>query len=215
MAFFTKPDPGTSCLLLVRHGATVANLVRPNRLQGQGTDLPLSEEGRLQAEATGRFLAAAPIERVLASPLARAVQTAEAIAGPHGISVEQCKPVIECDVGHWEGMTWEHIEQQHPEAYDAFMSNPAESGYPGGENFTQVQSRVTPALDRLLEELDGSMAAVVGHNVVNRVYLAGLLGVPLQLGRRISQKNGGINLIRRRGGETKVVTLNSICHLEP
>ena len=214
MGFFSNPDPDTSFLILVRHGATTANLERPNRLQGQRIDLPLSDEGRRQAEAVARLLASHPLARVLSSPLKRAMETADAIASPHEVPVESVAALIECDVGRWEGMSWEAIEHEDPVRYRAFMSDPTHDGYAGGENFAQVHDRVAPVLGQLLEEARGTTVAVVGHNVVNRVCLADILGVPSRLSRHIVQHNGGVNVIRWRAGETTLITLNSIWHLE-
>lgn len=214
MAFFSKPAADTTHLILIRHGATEANAARPYRLQGYRTDLPLYEIGRRQAEAAGEFLAKSPLSRVLASPLRRAVETAEQIARPHGLTVESWQDVIECDVGRWDGMTWESIEREDPEAYLAFMADPSTAGYPEGETYRGVQQRVFPPLDRLLRESAGTTLAVVAHNIVNRAYLASLLGVPIADARRIPQNNGGVNLIRHTPEGTKVLTVNSIVHLE-
>jgi len=214
MSFFSVPDAETTYLVLIRHGATEANAARPYRLQGYRTDLPLFDLGRRQAREVGRFLATCPLKRVLTSPLRRAVETAEHVARSHGLRVEPWPDVIECDVGRWDGMTWERIEREDPEAYRLFMADPATAGYPEGESYRDVQQRVAPAFEGLLRESAGTSVAVVSHNVVNRAYLAGLLGVPISEARRIPQNNGGISLIRRTPAGTKVLTVNSILHLE-
>ena len=69
--------PDTTHLYLVRHGATDANLQRPHVLQGRGINLSLNELGQRQAAAVGRFLAGLPIQHVYASPMLRAMQTAD------------------------------------------------------------------------------------------------------------------------------------------
>ena len=77
----------------------------------------------------------------------------------------------------------------------------------------EVQRRIVPALDDLLKKHPGQSIVVVSHNVVNRCYLAHLLGLPLARGRSIAQENCGANVIRRRGEKTSLVTLNSAFHL--
>jgi hypothetical protein len=48
---------------------------------------------------------------------------------------------------------------------------------------------------------------------VNRVIAAHLLGIPLARARGIFQENCGINLLKHRHGQTKLITLNAVTHL--
>ncbi len=201
-------------LYLIRHGATDNNLARPPRLQGRRMDVPLSATGRRQAEQAAAFLSSRPIAAVYSSPLLRARQTAETIARPHGLKVHFVDALIECDVGQWEGRSWPDIEQSEPEAYRQFMTNAYEHGYRGGENLRQVEERVAPAFALLLAAHAAQRIIVVAHNVVNRVYLGRLLDVPPAKRRGVPQENCGINLIRCDAGEAKLLTLNSVWHLE-
>ncbi len=201
-------------LFLIRHGATKANESRPYVLQGRNMDLPLSETGRRQAEQLGRFLAQRNIARVVSSPMKRAVETAQAVAQPHGLTVEVCEELTECDVGRWEGMDWDSIMQQYPDEYQRFMDNPAEHGYLEGETYSDVLHRVQPALQKIIEQAEGRPTVVVAHNVVNRAYLSTLLGIELRKAKSIPQNNTGVNVIRQRDGELKLLTLNAVFHLD-
>jgi broad specificity phosphatase PhoE len=207
------PAPDTCLALLIRHGATANNVCRPVRLQGRGSDLPLSPEGIRQAEETGRFLADMKLDAVFASPLLRAQQTAIAIAGPHRLSVQTIEPLTEVDVGTWEGYTWEDIERRWPAEHRQFMDDPATFPYLGGESLDQVQQRVRSVFNELLRSHLGQTIALVTHNVVNRVLLAPLLGTPLKAARGIHQDNCGINVVAYRDGRAKLITLNSVLHL--
>ncbi len=203
-----------SCVMfLVRHAATLNNLARPPKIQGLGAEIALSDEGRLQAERTARFLSDQPITAAFCSPLLRAVETAQVIAAPHGLTPVPVNPLHEVDVGNWEGRSWVDIEQEEPDAYQRFMTDPATHGYAGGENLTQVQQRILPAVMQLLHAQVGKVILVVGHNVVNRVLLATLLEVPLAKARGIDQNNCGVNIIRYRRQQLKVLTTNAAFHL--
>lgn len=208
-----SPAPDTSWLYLIRHGETANNLARPPRLQGRRTDPALSDSGRRQTEKTARFLSGTVLKNVFSSPLLRARETAEAIAVHHGLDVIVVDDLVEADVGVWEGRDWAEIERNDPEAYRAFMENAAENPYLGGETVTDVLERTAPALERLLVENLGSSIAAVAHNVVNRVWLAQLLGLAKSKYRSIPQDNCGVNLIRYRKGQVKVVTVNGVFHL--
>ena len=207
------PAPDTALLYLVRHGATANNVARPARLQGRATDLPLSPDGERQAAETANFLSNDQIAAVYSSPLLRAVQTAESIALAHGLPPARLDDLIECDIGRWEGRSWEEIEASEPEAFRLFTADPATNPYAGGENLEQVHARVAPAIDRLLTNSAGKAIVVVAHNVVNRAYLAQYMNLPLSRARTIPQHNCGISLLSSQSGVVKLVTLNSIFHL--
>lgn len=209
----TRP-PADTMLYLVRHGATDANQQRPYVLQGRGIDLPLNDVGRKQAESVGRFLSRMQVHRVFSSPMLRAVETAGTIADYHNVDVTLREELIECDVGQWEGMDWDSIMRAYPEAYQAFMENPAENPYLGGESYGDVLRRVQPAMTEILRHHVGESVVVVAHNVVNRAYLASLLGLDLRKAKDLSQSNGGVNVIRDRDGKTSLLTLNAHFHLD-
>ncbi len=201
-------------LYLIRHGATEANLTRPPRLQGRKSNPPLARLGVRQAEATRDFLAIRPVDRCYCSPLLRAVQTASIVAAPHGLSPEPLDDLTECDVGRWEGLDWQTIRYLDAEGHQRFHANPAEFGYPGGESFADVYRRVAPALEELLVRHPGEAVLVVGHHVVNRTYLAGLLGLTPDQARQVKLDNCGISVVVREDGETSVSTLNAAFHLQ-
>lgn len=210
----TKAAAKPSLMYLVRHGATDHNVARPPRLQGCRTDPPLSEAGLRQAQATADLLVAYEIDAVYASPLLRSRQTAEIVAAPHGLNVDQLDEIIEVDVGDWEGRSWDEIERTDCEAYRLFMEDPGSHPYLGGESFGQVQERVVPAFEQLLAQHPGAQIVLAGHNIVNRTYLAFLLGIPVARARVISQHNCGINVVRYRNGKMELRVLNSLFHLE-
>lgn len=207
-----SPTEDACILFMVRHGATDNNLADPPLLQGRA-DVPLSVAGQRQAARTGELLATQKIRRVYSSPLSRARQTAEAIAKPHQLAVEVVPRIEEIDVGRWEGRSWKEIAVSEPERYQQFMANPAEHGYAGGENVTDLYQRVQPAMEALLAANLGGQIVVVGHNLVNRTFLARLLGLPLAEVRTVNQDNCGVSVARYRDGEIKLLSMNSVFHL--
>lgn len=211
---YVQPDPESCIAYLIRHGATDNNIAHPPRLQGRGVDLGLSDQGHGQAERAARFLAEQPIAAVYSSPLLRAMETAEQIARCHQLSVIPIEALCEVDVGRWEGRSWEEIARTEPEAHRRFMEDAAEFGYPEGENMDEVLARVAPAFQHVFEAHLGEQVVVVGHNVVNRVFLAHVLGVPLAKARRVSHHNCGISILRYRDRDgVRLLTLNATFHL--
>lgn len=206
-------DSDTCIMYLVRHGATANNLANPPLLQGRGINSELSDAGRHQATCAAELLSKHPLAAIYSSPLMRARQTAEIVAAPHGLAVQLVGAIVEVDVGEWEGRSWKEISRTEPKPYQQFITDSANHGYLGGENLAQVLERSGPALDALLQKHRGATIAVVAHKVVNRVYVASLLGVPLDRAREINQDNCAINVIRLRKNETKLLSLNSAFHL--
>jgi broad specificity phosphatase PhoE len=201
-------------LYLIRHGATEANTRRPYVLQGRRTDLPLSEIGRRQADAARRALEARAINHVYSSPLLRARQTAELLAQPHGLPVSLVDQLTECDVGRWEGLSWAEVRQQDGPYLDTFEADPGTVPYADGESFQQVHDRAIPALQRLIRTQPAGNLIVVTHNVVARVIVAHVTGIAIAKARSIRLDNAGITIIAITESSEKLLTLNSVLHLD-
>ncbi|WP_166831619.1 histidine phosphatase family protein [Thalassoroseus pseudoceratinae] len=206
-------ESDTTYLLLIRHGATTANEMRPYTLQGRSVDLDLSPTGQAQAVAVGEFLKSAPLSHVYASPLKRAQQTAGQIALHHDLNVQTLETIAEVDVGQWEGKHWDGIMAEFPDDYRKFMDDPGDTPYLGGESYRDVLNRTEPAMAKLLEQHKGEAIVVVAHNVVNRAWLAHLLGLEFRLAKTLDQQNTCVNVIRHKDGETKLLTMNSHFHV--
>jgi broad specificity phosphatase PhoE len=201
-------------MYLLRHGATEANLALPPRLQGRHQNPPLAGLGVRQAELTRDFLAIRSIDHCYTSPLLRSVQTAAIIATPHALTPVCCENITECDVGRWEGLDWHSIQKREPEKYEHFMADPAKFGYPEGESFAEVHERSSRALDDLLHRHAGQSLLIVSHHIVNRTYLASLLGLDIAQARQVQLDNCGISIVEQFDGKTVVSTLNASFHLQ-
>lgn len=209
-----SPPAGMTRLFLIRHGSTAPNECKPFVLQGCEINGPLTELGRRQSKAVGRFLSRFKIDAVYASSLLRAQETAAAIAGPHNLPVQTRHELRECSVGRWEGMSWDAIQAEDPDGHRHFFSDPANHPHPGGESYTDLLNRVRPTINELLQQHLGQNIVVVAHNLANRVYLAELVGIDLKHARKLRQLNCCINLLQFTAGQTELVTLNSAWHLD-
>ena len=146
------------------------------RWQGQA-DPPLSARGLEQAERLARALAEAPrsagIERIVASDLRRAADTAAALGRSLGIVPELRPELRETDVGEWSGLLHSEIEARWPDELARFRSGDDHLRPGGGESRAMLRSRVTSALVQLASEGPGAMA-VVTHLGVMRSLRPGL-----------------------------------------
>lgn len=145
-------------LVLVRHGSTVHSADR--RFSGRN-DLPLDEAGRAQAAG----LAArsyGKVAAIVSSPLRRAIETAEAIAGPLGLAVETVDELMEVDFGEWEGLTFAEARERDPAALDTWRASP-DAAPPGGESFTALARRVRRAREEIIAKYPAATVVVVSH----------------------------------------------------
>lgn len=148
---------------LVRHGETDWNAQR--RIQGN-LDLPLNANGIAQASAAARGLAAAGIDAIYSSDLARARQTAEAAARHTGLRSTFCEQLRERRYGIFEGLTYDEAKQQHPEVYARFESRDTAYAVPGGESLNELAARVETALKRIAQDHPAQTVLVVTHGGV-------------------------------------------------
>ncbi|MEL0148250.1 MAG: histidine phosphatase family protein, partial [Actinomycetota bacterium] len=93
---------GERQIILWRHGRTSWNAER--RFQGQ-SDIELDDEGRAQAERAAELLAYLEPDRIIASDLARAWATAQALSARTGVQVRADARLRETFAGEWEGLS--------------------------------------------------------------------------------------------------------------
>jgi broad specificity phosphatase PhoE len=179
-------------IVLARHGETEWS--RDLRHTGR-TNIPLTDKGRRQAELLRDSLAGRSFERVLSSPLDRAVETCR-LAGV-GERAELTDDLLEWDYGEYEGITTAEIREGRPDWYLW------RDGCPGGETAADVGGRV----DRVIGELEGldGDAAVFAHGHVLRVLAARWLRLGPESGALLKLDTGTLSALGWER-ETRVVT---------
>lgn len=164
---------------------------------GSGTDLPLSEKGRAQAEADAPFFTAHPIASLWSSPLIRARQTAWLMTAG-GMEVHIHPGLREANIGEWEGLSPEEIRVRFPGAWEARerdMSIPPG----GGEDFGEAGARFEAALRDILAQTSGDIA-VAAHQAVTCGFLCRLTGTPIARWPVFAHDYGAINVVYYDGG---------------
>ena len=206
-------DSPVTRLFLVRHAATIANESPEGFLQGREFDEGLTANGRRQAALLAEFLQRFTYSVVYTSPLQRAFETAKPIATAKGLPILVNDGLAECRVGAWAGLDWKVIAQRFPKELNDFRRDPVAYGYPGGENYAGILARVTKTIGNIVSDHCGETVVVVSHSVINRIWLASLLGVTLNRTAVIAQANCCVNTVKYTGGEMQVETVNSAFHL--
>jgi broad specificity phosphatase PhoE len=151
---------------LVRHGETEWSI------SGQhtgSTDIPLTAQGRLQAEAIGKLLAGRRFDHVFSSPMLRALETAR-LAG-FGERIRVHEGLLEYDYGEFEGLTTGQIWETHPR-WQLFRD-----GCPGGEMPEEMAKRVDVLIEELRELRGNSL--LFGHGHCFRALAVRFLDLPI------------------------------------
>jgi broad specificity phosphatase PhoE len=200
-------------IVLIRHGQTVWN--REARFRGRA-EVELDGFGRLQAEATGRYVAARwPVVAVYASPMQRAIQTADAVARAHGLTVHPLEGLMDIDFGEWQGCLAEEMEQQYPALFRNWTELPHTMHFPGGEGLDDVRARLVAALDRVVARHPDQTVALVSHTVANRVLLCAVLGLGNDHFWRLGQDTCAVNVFDAEDDTIyTIIHLNDTSHLQ-
>lgn len=151
-------------IYFVRHGETVLTPMR--KFSGTGPlDPELMHDGLEQAELVAEECVKLGAEILIASPLKRTRQTAEAIARTTGLEIIFDEAWYELSFGTWDGKAIEEVREEDPDAYQAWLNS---SSYApgGGESYDQASIRIEEALNKLVAEYPGKKIIVVTHNGV-------------------------------------------------
>lgn len=158
-------------LYLVRHGETIWN--QEGRYYGHA-DVPLAENGRIQAEKLGRYLKTISFDKVYCSPLQRATDTAVCLTDQPLILEENLK---EQNFGLFEGKTYQELQKEYGAELEQWNASFEEYCLPQGESFRMVRHRVDQFTETLWKEQGRIL--IVAHKGTFGHMLASLLRLPL------------------------------------
>ena len=214
-------------LILTRHGLTSAGDV----LLGGQLDVSLAPGGRAQAEALRGRLAGVRIDRMIASPMLRAIETAQIVAAGRPIEIDE--RLREVDYGRWEGLSHAEAAAHDPELRARWEADPATVHSPGGECGNDVAARALSFLVDLVAtelhdpddapahhrspdsggsrplpseaqaEVQGERRVlVVAHGTYNRILMCVALGIPVREYRsRFVQDWASLTVLRYEPGD--------------
>jgi probable phosphoglycerate mutase len=198
-------------LFTVRHGATEYS--RDRRFAGS-RDVPLTTDGRLQADAVAQALAGVRVAAIYSSPLERARVCADLIAKPHRLEPRVEPDAREMGFGAWEGLRRDELAQRFPREAEAWRLTPHLVTPPGGESLGAVAARVRALLERLIAAHAGETAVLVTHAVIVRLIVLAALGLGPERLWSVDASPAGITEIEFVGDWATVHRMNTLAHLE-
>jgi len=208
-------DLGTpTTLVLLRHGETPLTPLK--RFSGStGSDPGLSEKGRWQAERAAEALAArGTVQAVVASPMLRTRQTAEATARRLGLEVRIEEGLRELDFGAWEGLTFAEVMERHPADLTTWLGSAQARPTGSTESLTTLAQRVARARDRITARYAGQTVLVVSHVSPIKTLVRLALGAPPDAVHRMELSAASLCAVQYyRDGNASVRLLNDTSHL--
>ena len=200
-------------IFLVRHGETEWN--RIHRFQGR-SDVPLNQIGKEQAHALALALKDEPITAIYASPLVRALETANLIKSFHpSIPLFEEPGLIEMDLGEFDGMEAGLWVERYPHFRKAWQETPSSVKMPGGESLQEVQTRAIDTLERITQNYPPQSTLLLSsHNFVNRTILCHALGKSLDRFRELKQRTAALNILYKQDNKLWAEVIDDQSHLQ-
>lgn len=167
---------GIATAYLARHGENLANITK--EFSHRLVDYDLTDKGRLQAAQLAERFRCVSIDRIVSSPLKRAIQTAMAVSGATGLAVDILEEFREVDVGD--------LEKRPPDeaAWATYLRVAAswnagrlDAAFPGGEDGHALVERFRRGLERAIEGGRFKNVLVVGHGGIFAAGVVSLCGL--------------------------------------
>lgn len=193
--------------ILVRHGRTDANA--RGVLAGWTPGVHLDDMGKEQATEVARRLSGIPLAAVVASPLERTVQTAEAIVGQQQSLDEVALDdrLGECRYGDWTNRSLTDLAKLP--LWKDVQERPSSVTFPEGESLPAMQARALAAVHQWNAELgDRAVYVVVSHGDVIKSIVADALGMHLDAFQRIVIDPASVSVVRYARRGTQVLHVN-------
>ena len=195
-------------LLIIRHGESEADIL--NVHEGRA-DFNLTDKGHIQAQAMADYVSKNySIDKLYASPLKRAVQTAAHLSEATGIPIITDDHLMEFNNGLIAGLSWEEADAMYPRIPDL----PVHAAVYEQESKLEFRHRAEYILSKIISENeDDAIIAVVSHGgLINQLYQA-FLKLPVSSGISFVTGDTGIHEWLIKGQERYIIRADSLTHL--
>jgi broad specificity phosphatase PhoE len=204
-------------LILAPHGNTPWN---KDKIFRGSKDIPLDDLGREEAWALAEWLKDETIHAAYTSPLSRSRDTAIAIARHHDLEVIDLPGLADLSYGDWEAMPLKEVKVRYIALYEQWETAPHTVRFPNGETLEELRTRALAAVDEVVQRHPNQTALLVGHQAVNKVIIAALIGLDNSHFWRIAQDTTCINrfhLVENPqwvGMTWYIISITGTCHLQ-
>lgn len=193
-------------VIFMRHGQAENNVSRT--LVGRHIESHLTEQGRQQVMDAARQLKTIPIDKVYASPVIRAIETAKIVCDALGLSHEVDERLYEIELGKLVGMNYEEVTTKYGDLFLRFYAeHDSVLDSFGVEPFASVKQRVKSLLDDALKKHEDSNVLMVTHLDPIKAALATLLDLKPEALYRWHIRNASLTVLKH---ESKVYSLSGV-----
>lgn len=156
----------STILIFVRHGESEGN--KGSRFNGN-LNLPLTDRGRKQAQRTAEFLDKYKIDKIYASDLSRALETAEIIAKRQNIDVIESQALREIFGGDFEGQVYDDLRKKFPVEFGTWLNDLGNCRCPNGESIRELLHRFNAEVIHIATENKDKTVLIGTHAMPIRV----------------------------------------------
>lgn len=175
-------------ICLVRHGETDWNIA--GILQGW-LDVPMNERGRQQAREFAEAFAHAGFSRVYSSPLRRALETAEIVAGRLELPVPvRHDGLKERNFGAIQGIPKAELAELNPALLEKILKRNPACWFEQGESMDDFATRVLNGVMAIGDGNAGACLLAITHGWVLDVITRHVHGLPRSAMLHVKPKNG-------------------------
>lgn len=207
------PPPGSTVLLLVRHGESApARIDRPFPLVDGHGDPELAPDGLTQARMVAERLVNSGLSAIYVTPLRRTAQTAAPLAERLGLTPVVCDDLVEVQLGEWEqGLYRKNVAERHPLAVRMFETERWDV-IPGAESTEHLSERVRRGVERIVAKHPDQRVAVFTHGgVIGQILADATRSRPFAF---TGADNGSLSTLVVMGDRWLVRGYNDTSHLD-
>lgn len=181
-------------IYLLRHGETVYSQ--------RGTycgilDAELTAEGHEMAQAFADAYRTIPWTAVYASPMKRAISTAQPLCDALSLPMQIRDGLREIGYGAWEDRELDYVRQHYEQDYIRWQTDPAWNPPTDGETAIQIAARALPVITEIESTHKDGNVLVVSHKATIRIILCSLLGIDVGRYRdRINAMAAAVSIVK-------------------
>jgi len=191
----------------MRHGQAENNVNRI--LVGRHLESHLTEEGRLQAADTGKYLTKLSISRIYTSPVTRAIETAQIVSKVLGMNYEIDERLYEIDLGKLAGSDYDDVLNKFGNLFLSFYTGEDQVlNDHGVEPFSSVRSRIKNLLDDISKKHDNQNVLMVTHLDPIKAAISYVLDLKPEVLYRWHMRNAALTILKKEYDLWSVSTVN-------
>lgn len=187
----------------IRHGESEINVSSGPRVHDSGVTYPLTRNGVEQARALAAAIRDVPITKIYSSTRLRAIQTADAVAFAHTLTLSLAPEAVEIDFGLTSDANQDGRAIYTGLARKWLVEKDFEARHGSGESYADVQRRFLPFVREVMNRhaQDSGVVVIVAHSATIGFMMPMLAGnVPADFALRHSLPNTGIVKTELRDG---------------